>query len=175
MGRLHKLRVAAPGRTTTVSMIEAEVAAAAGQIPRVDLQELEGDELVVELALAPVEGLPPTPAALRRAAALRCPTVRVLSAWEQEDDGGEPAAAVPGTIWLLHDAASHVDDFPVAMRAMLDGVPSAEWRPKEGVWTLAVPCVVEKGQRVVAIARRRGRANRFPGPPTRPEGCALPA
>ena len=104
---------------------------------------------------------PEEAAALRRALSLACPSLEVLSAWDEE-----PADAVPRPdrgaehARVLWDA--DIVAVPVALRALLDGVPTAEWIAGDRSWTLGVPFPAGPGRRAVAVATRRGYGRRFP-------------
>lgn len=161
---IRKVRVVTDD-TYSLAVVRREVSAAIGRTPRADLQELERREVVVELALDP-GGVPGSPADLCRVLSRACRRLDVLSAWDEEPADAPPPRPGAGEARVLWDG--DIVTVPVALRAVLDGVPTAQWVPAERAWTLGVPFRAGSGRRAVAVSTRRGYGRRFPVSALRP-------
>lgn len=150
-GRLRLAMADVPGALDAVT---ARVRATRGFVLEPTLQEIEGDELVVELSAADVPG-PVLAEAVRATAA----GADILSVWS------EPVALPPVVAPAGGPPAG--EDLPVVVRrALHSGIPTARWSPRSetdpaGGWHLAVPVLAAGGPPCVGLARRRGYSWRF--------------
>lgn len=152
----QKLRVVTPQTVGALALVRAEIAAVVGEVPRPELQELEGRDVVVELELLAGDGLPATPSEVARAVSRQASSFDVLSAW-REAPRPPAVARPPQAVLSLREAV----ESPVALRALLDDVATAAWRPAEATWDLGVPCTAIDGHREVGYCQRRGYSRRF--------------
>lgn len=175
MTSTSKLRVATMDAPGAAGAVCREVQRVVGLVPEVDLQEIEGAELLVELCLVGVE--PPAPAVAASVRRGAC-GLDVLGAWAEPGmRRGGPAGEVPSVAGPAAPAGPDGDDpeaevqtgaVGVAARALGEGVPTATWvaagaglvRGGAPHWVLAVPARSAGGP-VVAVRRRRGYSVRF--------------
>jgi len=157
MNYAHKLRVATPLWIGALTLVKAELAATVGADPGTELQELDHHHVVVELSLPPLQSLPATASEMAQMVSRIASTFEVLSAWDEAIRSCPPVARQPEAILQMPEAAFS----PVALRALLDDVPTSVWQPLAGCWDLGVPVTTVAGQRAVACVHRQGYSRRF--------------
>jgi hypothetical protein len=101
---------------------------------RAEFQEIEGDFLILELRLGDGYTRSPHPTCLAITVDNAAPAVQVLSAWH------EPASVEPFPKHCHNVLGVQFDTMPpVAHRALIDRLPTAQWDRSDASWHLAVP------------------------------------
>jgi hypothetical protein len=168
MTTTNKLRIATMDAADAADLACSEVESAVGLPVRAELQEVEGRSLILELRLGPLgvdkfagalsDGAVHTRNPIRLAMVVEnaSPNVEVLSEWN------ESAASIrPSTRYCHHVLGERFDAMPrVALRALDDNLPTAQWDRADATWHLAVPAVCGD-QRIVGLSQRRGYTRRF--------------
>ncbi len=70
---------------------------------------------------------------------------------------GDAPPATARTVRGLREAMTE----PLALRALVDGVPTAAWDREERRWALEVPGTTASGERAVGTSGRPGYGRRF--------------
>ncbi len=155
MTATNKIRVATADRTGAINLVCAEVESATGMSVEAEFQEIEGDCLILELRLGDEETHSPRPNRLGIAVDNAAPALQVLSAWN------EPASAGPFPKHCNSVLGVQFDTMPpVAHRALIDRLPTAQWDRSDASWHLAVPSVFAT-RPLVGLSHRRGYTHRF--------------
>jgi len=155
MTTTNKIRVATTDKTGAIGLVCAEIASATGMSVQAEFQEIEGDCLILELRLGDEGTRSPHPARLAIAVDHAAPAIQVLSAWN------EPAASGPSPKHCHNVLGVQFDTMPpVAHRALIDSLPTAQWDRFDASWHLAVPSVFAT-RPLVGLSHRRGYSQRF--------------
>jgi hypothetical protein len=158
-----KLRVAVPDGANALRVVTTEIEEATGIALEPELQEVDGDDLVVELRLA--DSSICDPKLVVRAVERLSDDLEVLSTWQEASPPRDPAPVTSQSVFAGPDVAMP----EVALRAFRDGLPTAQWPGTFRVpvgeatacWQLAVPMRRSNGQVVVGVQRRSGYSHRF--------------
>lgn len=154
MTATNKIRVATADRAGAINLVCAEVESTIGMSVEAEFQEIEGDCLILELRLGGETTHSPYPTRLGIAVDT-APAVQVLSAWN------EPASADPFPRLCNSVLGVQFDTMPpVAHRALIDRLPTAQWDRSDASWHLAVPSVFAT-RPLVGVSHRRGYTRRF--------------
>ena len=122
---------------------------------RAEFQEIEGDCLILELRLGDGYTRSPHPTCLAITVDNAAPAVQVLSAWH------EPASVEPFPKHCHNVLGVQFDTMPpVAHRALIDRLPTAQWDRSDASWHLAVPSAFAT-RPLVGLCHRRGYTHRF--------------
>jgi hypothetical protein len=155
MTATNKIRVATADKTGAINLVCAEVESAIGMSVQAEFQEIEGDCLILELRLGDEDTHSPHPTRLGIAVDNAAPALQVLSAWN------EPASADPFPRHCNNVLGVQFDTMPpVAHRALIDRLPTAQWDRSDASWHLAVPSVFAT-RPLVGLSHRRGYSHRF--------------
>ena len=153
----YRLRVATARDATALILVRAQVTAALGQAAEPTLQELDCDQVVVELRVPSGIEVPQTPASIARAVEQSSSAIEVLGSWREAPSEGMLRPRLPERVRGLREAMTE----PLALRAIVDGVPTAAWDREEHRWALEVPGTTATGERAVGTSGRPGYGRRF--------------
>jgi hypothetical protein len=155
MTATNKLRVATIDTVHAIDIACSVVLSAVGLPVRAELQEIEGDSLIIELQLGNESVHTPHPSRLASAVDEAAADVEVLSAWK------ESACPEPTPQRCADVMGVGYEPLPqVAQRAFDDDLPTAEWDRSDSSSHLAVPSVCN-GKAIVGMSHRRGYDHRF--------------
>lgn len=162
-----KLRVVTTDGPDALRVVRQEVEEATGRAAEPEIQEVDGRELVVELALAGPTAV--APGLVARAVVRSSRGLDVLSTWNEAPRASDPTPA-SGQV-ILDGLDDHLP--AVVRRALRDELPTAQWQsagadagtrlPGDGrpAWQLAVPVMRPDGRPLVGYQQRRGYSFRF--------------
>jgi hypothetical protein len=163
MRTTNKLRVSTTDASNALDLACSEVESAVGLPVQAELQENEGDCLIVEMRLGTDEVHSPSASRLAYAVDQSARDIDVLSAWH------EPVHRAPAARFCADVFGAEYDAMPaVALRAMEDDLPTAQWDRSVSRWHLAVPSAC-RDQVIVGMIHRTGYSRRF----TTLDACAL--
>jgi hypothetical protein len=155
MTATNKLRVATIDTEHAIDIACSVVLSTAGLPVRAELQEIEGDSLIIELQLGNESVHTPHPSRLACTVDKAAADVEVLSSWK-ESASPEPTPQHCPDVMGIGD-----QQLPeVARRALDDDLPTAKWDRSDSSWHLAVPSVCN-GKAIVGMSHRRGYDHRF--------------
>lgn len=155
MRATNKLRISTTDSSNALDVACSEVESAVGLPVQAELQEVEGDCLIVELRLGTDAVLSPPASRLAYAIDKSASDVEVLSAWS------EPVRATPAARFCEEVLGADHDAMPpTAVRAIADNLPTAQWDRSASSWHLAVPSEC-RAQVIVAMLHRSGYSHRF--------------
>jgi hypothetical protein len=151
----NKLRIATRDTANAMEIACGEVESAVGVPVQPEFQEIDGTCLIVELRLVDETECTPHPHRLAHTVESYASNVEVLSSWK-ESNALRPKAR------FCHDVLGvDFDTMPsVALRALDDGLPTAQWQRSDAAWHLAVPALCRE-QLIIGLLRQRGYARRF--------------
>jgi hypothetical protein len=158
-----KLRVVVPDGANALRVVTTEIEEATGIALEPELQEVDGDDLVVELRLA--DSSICDPKLVVRAVERLSDDLEVLSTWQEAPPPRDPAPVTSQSVFAGPDVAMP----EVAQRAFRDGLPTAHWpgtvrvpagEPK-ACWQLAVPIRRSDGRVLVGVLQCGGYSHRF--------------
>jgi hypothetical protein len=155
MTTTNKLRIATADRSGALDLVCSEVESAIGMSVQPVFQEIEGDCLILELRLGSETGQPRLPTRLAIQVDNAARDVQVLSAWNEPDPSEPAPKGCHNVLGALFDTMP-----PVAHRALIDSLPTAQWDRSDASWQLAVPSVFAT-RPLVGLSRRRGYSQRF--------------
>jgi hypothetical protein len=155
MTATNKIRVATADKTGAIALVCAEVSSAIGMSVQAEFQEIEGDCLILELRLGDEKTHSPHPTRLAIAVDNAAPAVQVLSAWKEPDSAEPLPKHCHNVLGVQFDTMP-----PVAHRALIDSLPTAQWDRFDASWHLAVPSVFAT-RPLVGLSHRRGYTHRF--------------
>lgn len=155
MTATNKIRIATADRSGALDLVCSEVESAVGMPVQPVFQEIEGDCLILELRLDDDAAQAPPPTRLALAVDTAARDVQVLSAWNEPEASDPTPKGCHNVLGVLFDTLP-----PVAHRALLDSLPTAQWDRLDASWQLAVPSVFAK-RPLVGLSRRRGYTHRF--------------
>jgi hypothetical protein len=170
-----KLRIATADDSGALSGVAAEVRSATGLPVRPALQEIDGQQLIVELRLTPTSFDRRSPRELADIVSRTAAHLEVLSSWREYRSGATAVRRGQPEMVVVDD-----DGIPrAARRALNDMLPTAEWQPAVAAdvsqWVLAVPVIGADGRMMAAMARRSGYHHRFVSTDAAALGLALVA
>ena len=150
-----KLRIATMDTANAMEIACGEVESAMGVPVQAEFQEIDGIFLIVELRLVGHTECTPHPRHAALTMESSASNVEVLSSWK-ESNALRPKARV------CHDVLCVDFDTmpPVALRALDDGLPTAQWQRSDAACLLAVPALCGE-QLIIGLLRRHGYARRF--------------
>jgi hypothetical protein len=151
----NKLRIATTDASNALDIACSEVESAVGLPVEAELQEIEGGHLIVEIRLGTDAVLSPPASRLAHAIDQSAADIEVLSAWN------EPVHLAPGARFCEDVFGAEHDVMPpVALRALEDDLPTAQWDRGVSRWYLAVPSEC-RDQVIVGMIHRSGYSHRF--------------
>jgi hypothetical protein len=127
--------------------------------PIAELQEIDGEEVVVQCRIALEDAELTHPTDVRHLIAEAGPAFELLSVSRHSTERSVPRSAWPEALFT----PEAIDLPSAAKRAVQDGVPTAEWSPRHdgrireggaGCWTFAVPVATISGGELVAVTTR---------------------
>ncbi len=133
----------------------SEVESAVGLPVRAELQEIEEGRLIVEMRLGTDAVLSPPVSRLAYAIDQSVSDIEVLSAWSETVRFTPAARFCEDVFGANHDAMP-----PLALRAIVDDLPTAQWDRSVNRWQLAVPSKCHD-EVVVGLIHRTGYSHRF--------------
>jgi hypothetical protein len=155
MRTTNKLRVSTTDASNALDIACSEVESAVGLPVHAELQEIEGDCLIVEMRLGTDEVHSPSASRLADAVDQSARDLDVLSAWH------EPVRLAPAARFCADVFGAAYDAMPpVALRAVEDDLPTAHWDRAVSRWHLAVPSAC-RDQVIVGLIHRTGYSHRF--------------
>ena len=146
----NMLRVATPDTAHAV-----DVESVVGLRVRVEFQEIERGNLIIELQLGDETRHSLHPSRLASVVDKAVANVDVLSSWKGSNTPVSTPRYCPDVLGVGFEQLPHV-----AQRALDDGLPTAHWNPSDSAWHLAVPSVCS-GLAVVGMSHRGGYSHRF--------------
>jgi hypothetical protein len=155
MRTTNKLRVSTTDASNALDIACSEVESAVGLPVHAELQEIEGDCLIVEMRLGTDAVLSPLPSRLADAIDQSARDIDVLSVWNEPVRLTPAARFCPDVFGAEYDAMP-----PVALRAIEDDLPTAQWDRSVSRWQLAVPSEC-RDQVIVGLMHRTGYSHRF--------------
>lgn len=155
MNATNKIRVATADKAGAIGVVCAEVESAIGMPVEAEFQEIEGDCLILELRLGDEATHSPHPTRLGIAVDTAAPAVQVLSAWNESASADPFPKVCNSVLGVQFDTMP-----PVAHRALIDRLPTAQWDRSDASWHLAVPSVFAT-RPLVGLSHRRGYTHRF--------------
>jgi hypothetical protein len=155
MTATNKIRIATTDIAEAAGIACSEISAALGLSVWAEFQEIEGACLILELRLGDAALPNSRPSHLAAAVTNAVPNVVVLRAWKQA------ACLAPIPRYSQNVLAECFDAIPpVAERAFIDNLPTAQWDHSDSKWHLAVPSFCTS-QRIVGLSQRSGHTQRF--------------
>jgi hypothetical protein len=151
----NKLRISTTDASNALDIACSEVESAVGLPVQAEFQEIEGDYLIVEIRLGTDSVLSPPASRLAYAIDKSANDVEVLSAWSEPVRHSPAARYCEDVFGAEHDAMP-----PVALRAVEDDLPTAQWDRSVSRWHLAVPSEC-RDQVIVGMLHRTGYSHRF--------------
>jgi hypothetical protein len=155
MRATNKLRISTTDASNALGIACSEVESAVGLPVQAEFQEIEGDCLIVELRLGTDAVLSPPVSRLAHTIDHSANHVEVLSAWSESVRSEPTARFCEDVLGAEHDAMP-----PVALRAVVDNLPTAQWDRSTSSWHLAVPSECRE-QVIVGMLHRTGYTHRF--------------
>jgi hypothetical protein len=155
MTATNKIRIATADQSGAINLVCSEVESAVGMSVHPEFQEIEGDCLILELRLGDGAVHTPLPTRLAMAVDHAARDVQVLSAWNEPASSELVPKDCQNVLGVLFDTMP-----PVAHRALIDSLPTAQWDRSDASWHLAVPSVFAT-RPLVGLSRRRGYTHRF--------------
>jgi hypothetical protein len=155
MRATNKLRISTTDASNALGMACSEVESAVGLPVQAEFQEIEGDCLIVEIRLGTDAVLSPPASRLAHSIDKSANDVRVLSVWSEPVRSTPAAKFCADVLGADHDAMP-----PVALRAIEDDLPTAQWDRSTSIWHLAVPSEC-RDQVIVGMLHRTGYSHRF--------------
>ncbi len=163
MTAASKLRVATADAPDALDLMKVGVETATGFAVEPQFQEIDCGDLVVEMRLTDSQAA--APQLVARAIERSACGIEVLSTWKEASPTRAPAPVSSGQVFDVLEGPLP----KVARRALLDDIPTAQWRGRAGgaaradrsYWQLAVPVVRSDGQSIVGVHRRQGYSLRF--------------
>jgi len=149
------LRVATLDSAHAVDVACSDVESAVGLRVRAEFQEIEGDNLIVELALGDETEPSPHPSRLATVIDGAVSHIEVLSSWTAATSPEPPPRQCPDVLGVGYEPLPDV-----AQRALDDDLPTAKWDRSDSSWHLAVPAVCG-GKTIVGMSHRGGYSHRF--------------
>jgi hypothetical protein len=156
MPATNKLRICTPDTTNALDHACSEVESAVGLPVQAELQEIEGNCLILELRLGIETVVTPSASRLAHHVDRSASDIDVLSAWSES-----PSPSVPPRLFCNDVLGPQHDTMPdVAHRAIIDNLPTAQWDRSKNSWHLAVPSAC-RDQLIVGLLHRGGYSHRF--------------
>ena len=149
------LRVATPDSAHAVDVACSDVESAVGLRARAEFQEIEGDNVIVELALDDEAESSPHPSQLATVIDGAVSRIEVLSSWTAVASPAPTPRRCPDVLGVGYEQLPDV-----AQRALDDDLPTAKWDRSDFSWHLAVPSVCG-GKAIVGMSHRGGYSHRF--------------
>jgi hypothetical protein len=147
------IRVAMIDGVDAVDTACSEVEGAIGIPVRTELQEIEGHCLILELRVGEDGVHTASPSRLAAAIDRGVSSVEVLSAWREPPSDLATPRQSDLVLTELHG------DLPsVALRALDDNLPTAQWEPETRSWHLAVPA---RQPTRIGLSHRKGYSMRY--------------
>jgi len=151
----NKLRVATLDTDQAMSIARSDVESAIGLRVRVEFQEIESPNLIIELKLGDETELSPHPSRLAAEVDRAVANVEVLSSWKESIPAAPLPRYCPEVLGVGYETLPQV-----AQRALDDDLPTAKWDRSDSSWHLAVPSLC-CGKSIVAMSYRSGYSHRF--------------
>lgn len=152
---MNKLRISTTDTSNALGIACSQVESAVGLPVQAEFQEIEGDCLIVEIRLGTDAVLSPPASRLAIAVDKAANGVEVLSAWSEPVRVTPAARFCEDVFGAEHDAMP-----PIALRAIVDDLPTAQWDRSVSQWHLAVPSEC-RNQVIVGMLHRNGYSHRF--------------
>jgi hypothetical protein len=151
----NKLRISTLDTSNALDLACSEVELVVGLPVQAEFQEIEGACLIVEIRLGTDAVHTPPASRLANAIDKSANEVEVLSAWN------EPVRVAPPARFCEDVLGAELDVLPpIALRAVVDDLPTAQWDRSKGHWHLAVPSAC-RDQVIVGMLHRTGYSHRF--------------
>jgi hypothetical protein len=155
MRATNKLRISTTDSSNALDIACAEVESVVGLPVQAEMQEIEGDRLIVEMRLGTDAVLSPPATRLAYAIDKSARDIELLSVWN------EPVRLMPAARFCEDVFGAEYDSMPpVALRAIEDDLPTAQWDHSVSRWHLAVPSEC-RDQVIVGLIHRTGYSHRF--------------